>query len=473
MRSAGWSAWALAVVVAACASPQRIAAGQGDAHYTRAQELMEQAGELVRKCPHAEPDARARLIERAERLYDRARQEAAQAVESFQTVVERGGARAGRQTAMAKGKMLDALLIDAWCSYDLSKAYAGMDDARPMLNEALQKFEGFAEQHPGNDRTLQAYRGAGLCHFRLGQYDRALRAYRRVIRTRPVSETDEVRQLAYFNQAQCYNECGRYEHAIKSVSVMLGAEWPELMGGEDEEGGEPRAPSPIALAAKLEQAKGLVGLAKRSRARAAQLRQQGAAAGAQKEERDAARRFKAAVADAKSIAARPGPWGNEASARLAEWQRLMHGDAPGAADQAFADAERAFKAGRLEAAIPLYKQATDAAVLPGDRDLALQAWLKLGACYMKLGKMVEAARAFGHAPRTFGPSAVKPDAAYISAVLYGQVYQNERTAAAAREYLDALRFFAQSYPNHAEAAKLGAMATQVDQLLNAGQAGRE
>ena len=421
-----------------------------DVRYKQAQ-LLTRRGDLVAEAIEWADAAqeRQKLAAQATRLYDAARAEATRAAEGFKTMEEDAhrlhkGKKPQKNPAAdrARARMLEALLLAPWITYSSAKVHVGTPDYAKTVSQAAEQYLAFAKEHPRLGYTLQAHREAGLCYFRIKHYDQALRCYRRVIRTRPIAATDEIRQLTYYNQAQCLNACGRHQDAIRAVSNMLSLEWPELLEEQ----------VAVALAAKLEEAKALVALAKQSRSRAVELQQKGDQAGSAKEKADTKRRLAAAAESARLVQDAGGTYAQTATNLLAGWAGLLGQGGERTADTAFAQAEAQYNTQQFASAVPLYKEAVDLAQLPQQEPRAIQAWFKLGACHAKLRQPLEAARCFGYVPRNFGKSPSASKAAYISLCLYGQVYEQEKSREAALNYLDAAQFLVGNYPSHPKAA---------------------
>ena len=434
-----------------------------DIRYKRAQILTARGNVVAETVEWAGgAEARQQLTAKAKRFYDAARDEARQAAEGFKRMEEEARKRQrGRKrqenpaAARARGRMLEALLLGPWITYSSAKMHEGTEDYAKTMNRAIDEFKAFAKRYPKLGYTLQAHREAGLCYFQIKNYDQALRCYRRVIRTRPIPATDDIRQLTYYNQVQCYNACGRHQDAIRAVSNMLSLEWPDLLEEQ----------KPVALAAKLEEAKALVALAKQSRTRAETLRNQGDGQEAAKEEANAKRRSNAAIQSARLVEAAGGKWGRTATDLMATWASLRGTGSKRTADTVFAEAEALYNAKQFSSAVPLYKEVVDIAQLPRQEERVIQAWFKLGACHAKLKQNEEAAKCFGYVPRNFGSSRSAAKAAYISLCLYGQVYEQEKTREAALNYLDAAQFFVGNYPRHPKAASVQGVVRSLEAAL--------
>ena len=225
----------------------------GDMHLKQAKLLAERGSLVAGQVAWADGQAQAKLMENAVALYDEARKEAGLAAASFEKMMAKaqGKKRKTAEADEARAQMLESRLLVPWITKASAKMHEGTEEYSTTVKQAGAEYKDFATEHPKLGYTLQAYRQAGLCYYELKEYDEALRCFRKVIRTRPIAETDEIRQLTYYNQAQSYNACGRHRDAVKAVSNMLALEWPDLFEEQ----------APIALAAKLEEAKGLVGLA--------------------------------------------------------------------------------------------------------------------------------------------------------------------------------------------------------------------
>jgi len=421
--------------------------------------LVERANLVAAQVGWADGQAKATLVEKAVGLYDDARKEAELAAGAFEKVAAEALAKAKkRRTAagdQARAQMLESLLLVPWITKASAKMHEGTEDYAATVKRAATEYRGFATEHPKLGYTLQAYREAGLCYHELKEYDEALRCFRRVIRTRPIAETDGLRQLTYVNQAQSYNACGRHRDAVKAVSNMLALEWPDLLEEQ----------APVALAAKLEEAKGLAGLAEESQKKAAELRAQGDAPGAAKELADAKRRVNSAIQSAQEVAATGGKWGETANGLIAGWRGLLAGGSKRTADMTFSQAEAAYGQNELADAVRLYKETIGLARVPQQQDLVIEAWLKLGASHAKLKQLSEGAKAFGYVPRNFGDSPKAPQAAFLSFALHGQVYQGSKTREAAEDYLQASQFLVENYPEHPKASIAKGVIGQLQALL--------
>ena len=424
----------------------------GDTHYKRAQLLMAR-GDLLADVMQSQRDASAKskLLAEAEAAYAEGRKEANSAAQTFEAGTKKGGGRKKAKAGEARVKVLDALLLDPWITYSSAKLHQGTAKYNQTLAQAQKKFEDFAQAHKGLDRTLKAYRGVGLCHFRMKKYQEAENAYRKIIRTRPISATDQIRQLAYYNLAECYNAWGKYHDAITTVSKGLEREWPDLFKDRD----------PAGMAAKLEEAKALVALGKRSKSRAASLRKQKKGKEAGDEDKLAERRINDAVKTARTVAATGGVWGRTANELLSEWLKLLKTAPERTAQEAFAEAESLYKTGKFPAAVPVYREVISSADMPQQKQTVIQAWLKLGACYFRLNRAFEAALCLGHVPRTFGAKSVQADWAFVSLSLFSKIYEKEKTKYAAARYLDALQFFGRNYPRHPKAAQMQFLAAEI------------
>lgn len=432
-----------------------------DTRFKRAKVLL-QRGNLLAEVINATGDAKLKgeLTTKAEGIYQEARAEAKQAAAGFKEDASTGKVRRRRRgkrskasaADIARANMLDALLLDPWITFYSGEIYKG-NKAKydKVFVEAQKKFEAFAKEHKGTDRTLNARRGEGQCYFKMKKYKEALLAYRKVIRTRPIPATDAVRQLTYFNQAECYNAQGKYLDASKTVGIMLGKEWPDLL--------EERVP--VALAAALEQGKALIALAKQSHALAARLKKQKKTKDAAKYEKEAERRVTAAVKNARTVAGAGGPWGRSATDLLSVWLKLLKKAPERTAEEAYADAEGLYKRNKLPQAVPVYREAIVRADPRKHKQLLIGSWLKMGACYAKMGREYESGLCFGHVPRTFGARAAQPKVAFISLYFSSQIYEREKTTYAARRYLDALQFFGRNYPQHEEAPKTQFLAAEI------------
>jgi len=429
-----------------------------DIHYHRAM-LLRDRGALIADLMQGERDAKAKkeLLAKAAKVYDEARKEAGLAAEGYKGSVKKRPSsrrrRGKKKTASeAKIKMLDSLLLDPWITYSSAKLYEGTPNYNKTLSAAIQKFEAFASENKGTDRTLVAFRGAGLCFFRMKRYDDALKMYRKVIRTRPIPETDEIRQLAYYNQAECYNVRKKYPDAIKTVSLMLGEEWPDLWDDRH----------PVAMAAKLEEGKALVALGKQSLARAAALKKQKKSKKEiQAQEKEAEGRIKNAVANAQAVARAGGVWSSAATELLSGWLKLLKTAPKRTAQEVFTEAEALYKGGKFLPAVSVYREVITSADEDKHKQFLVESWKKLGACYFRLKRPFEAALCLGHVPRTFGAKTVRPDWAFISLQLFSQLYQQEKTGYSAMRYLDALQYFGRGYPKHEKAPQMQFLAAEI------------
>lgn len=427
-------------------------------HYRRA-ELLRDRGALVADLIQSQRDAKAKkeLLAKATKVYEEARKEARLAAEGYGAGVKKRSSSSSRKrrrktvASEAKIRMLDALLLDPWITYSSAKLYEGTPNYNKTLSEAIQKFETFASENRGTDRTLVAYRGAGLCYFRMKKYDDARKMYQKVIRTRPIAETDQIRQLAYYNQAECYNIQKKYPEAIKTVSLMLGQEWADLWDDRH----------PVAMAAKLEEAKALVELAKRSKSKAAALKKQKKTKEAQAQEKEAEGRIKGAVATAQAVARAGGVWGSAATELLSGWLKLLKTAPERTAQEVFTEAEALYKGGKCLPAVPVYREVIATADEAKHKQFLKQSWLRLGACYFRLKRPFEAALCLGHVPRTFGANTVPADWAFISLQLFSDLYKKEKTSYAALRYLDALQYFGRNYRKHEKAPQMQFLAAEI------------
>ena len=423
-----------------------------ETHYKRAQLLMSR-GSLLADVMQSQRDAKAKkgVLAQAVAVYEDARKEANLAAKGYEGATTKAGGRKKSGAGEAKVRMLDALLLDPWIMYSSAKLHQGTANYNKTLAQTLKKFEEFAQTYKGLDRTLVAHRGQGLCYFRMKKYEEAKNAYRKIIRTRPISATDQIRQLAYYSLAECYNAWGKYSEAITTVSKGLEREWPDLFKDRD----------PVGMAAKLEEAKALVALAKRSKGRAASLRKQRKNKEAANEEKQAERRVNDAVKTARAVAGMGGVWGRTANALLSEWLKLLKKAPERTAQEAFAEAEALYKTNKLPAAVVGYREVILSADMPKQKQIVIQAWLKLGACYFRLQRAFEAALCLGHVPRTFGARSVQADWAFVSLSLFSKIYEKEKTKYAAARYLDALQFFGRNYPKHPMAAEMQFLAAEI------------
>ncbi len=430
-----------------------------ESRFKRAQLLVER-GNALAQTVEMTPDKkqRAALIKKAEAIYAEARREAEKAAAAFEKLAGPSRSRIRRRRRrklspqdIARARMLDARLMGPEITFFSAALYKGTPKYVSLLNKARAEFEAFAKKYKGTDRTLRAYRYEGLCWLRQKQYDKALKCFRQVIGTRPIPETAEIRQLTYLSQAECYNAARRYEDAVKTVSVMLGREWPDLL----------KEKAPVALAARLEQAKALVAMALRARGQAASYRKQKRTAEAKKAEATAKRRLDGAISNAREVAAAGGVWGNTARDLLAKWSKLAGKKVKRTAEQALIEAVTLYNAKKFKECIGPLREAVRLAQLPKDKGLVVQAWMRMGAAYFNLQRPYEAALCFGYAPRKLGADAVKADVAYYHVQLMAQLYQQHKSKYSGRRYLEALQFFGRTYPKDPRAATMQFMAAEI------------
>ncbi len=428
-----------------------------DTLFKRAELLIER-GSVLAKTIEMTPDKKkkAEFLKKAEGLYAEARRVSKKAAAAYEALAKtaskkRPNRKEPSPKEVAEARVLDSLLMDPEVTFFSAALYKGTPKYNTILDKARGEFGKFASEHKGTDRTLRAYRYQGLCYLRQKKYDDALKCFRQVIRTRPIPATDEVRQLTYFSQAECYNAAGRYQDAVKTVSVMLGREWPDLLADKH----------PVALAARLEQAKALIEMAKRSQKEAAKFTKQKKADEAKKAKAVADRRFKGALDNARQVAAAGGVWGNTARELLAKWSKLAGQKVKRTAEEALTEGVTLYNANKFKQCIPVFQEAVKMAKMPKDKPLVVQAWMRMAAAYFNLNRKYESALCFGYIPRKFGAGAVKPDVAYYYVQLMASLYQEKSTKYSGRRYLKALQFFGRTYPKDPRAPTMQFMAAEI------------
>lgn len=101
----------------------------------------------------------------------------------------------------------------------LYKRGKGNQTAKERYQVALGKFENIVKKYKGTSSALRALFYLGDCYYRLRDYDKAIDYYEQFINKS--SKDDFLRCFAYEGLGYCYEEKGEYEQALKHFKKSM------------------------------------------------------------------------------------------------------------------------------------------------------------------------------------------------------------------------------------------------------------
>jgi len=417
-------------------------------------------------------------------------------------------AKEKRKLEPLKAEMLQAQVQTSWAHYFRSKLYPDNASTRKSaLTAGLNGFDKFAVAYRSYLITLSAKRGSGLCLHYLGRHKEAAKKLHDIVRTRPTSETEEIRQLAYHDKAAACVAGRMYDDAIRTSNAFF-----EEFEGID---------SAVAQAILIEKGKAFAAQARSQKGLAARYagqhkkmlqvavhlavashyskkykktRVEVTAAGHGLSDaqfgtilkdakfprvREAAKRsvalYELALTTAQQVSSKGGRWGRTAADLMARWMKESGQMPEKGAPETFASAEALFQEKKYLPAVSAYQE-TIMLASAAEAKMAAQSWFKMAYSYYNIRRYYESALTFGALAERHPKDSLAADSAYFAVQLYGGVYGQQPKKPNlndGRRYLDALRTLGRNFPQHPEASKVQFMAAEMGRknsdFLNAAQ----
>ena len=371
-------------------------------------------------------------------------------------------AKEKRKLEPLKAEMLQAQVQTSWAHYFRSKLYPdNASTQKSALTAGLNGFDKFATAYRSYLITLSAKRGSGLCLHYLGRYKEAAKKLHDIVRTRPTSETEEIRQLAYHDKAAACVAGRMYDDAIRTSNAFF-----EEFEGID---------SAVAQAILIEKGKAFAAQGRQQKSLAARYAKQKKKAEQAAAEKKAATLYKLALNTGKKVSGKGGKWGRTAADLMARWMKESGQMPEKGAPETFASAEALFQEKKYLPAVSAYQE-TIMLASAAEAKMAAQSWFKMAYSYYNIRRYYESALTFGALAERHPKDSLAADSAYFAVQLYGGVYGQQPKKPNlndGRRYLDALRTLGRNFPQHPEASKVQFMAAEMGRknsdFLNAAQ----
>lgn len=313
-----------------------------------------------------------------------------------------------------QNERVNAALRALWSDYYAALLFDSSADLqyRQRLEKARDGFAQFAKEWDGFLVSLYGHLGEGACWLKLADQQKAQEKFTLVLAVPPTSGDRELRAQALIYRAASFNATDQSTRALEDLNTALRA-FPQPERVE------------IGQQALIEKAKALEKLAHKSRS-----------------ERPNAPEWKGlvrqALACARSVAARPGPYTGEAVLLI---PRLLASvgltEAAASPDEALGIAQLAFNQKDYEGALSGYRRALELAQDP-NAPAVVRAWFGIGRCHYYRQQYREAAIVFEHVGRSFVESAEGPRAAYLAVQCWTLAYRESKHQAERRAGLRSL-----------------------------------
>lgn len=185
---------------------------------------------------------------------------------------------------------------------------------KKLLAEAVACFERLAKEYSIFDIRYTAKRYLGLCHTRLGNYQKAIKQFEEALSAHPSEATVWILRRARLDMASAYLAWGKAERALITAEVLISD-----LRSSVEDGASPRELAML-QAARLERAKARVAWAGELMTKAAEYRKKGSKKMAARAQKKAVGNYRQAVQTASDIAEDPSTrWSRNAKALLDVW----------------------------------------------------------------------------------------------------------------------------------------------------------
>lgn len=330
---------------------------------------------------------------------------------------------------------------------------------RKEIQAAAKIFQDVTIAYPELVAAVDATLGKALCSHELGEHQKAIATFDKVLKRKPSKTVAMIRFEAYDNKARSQTALRDYDGALDTLKTLrrefrrlptaldeaLQMHYARILG-EAADGLQKQTRQNLAQAVTLSE-KG----DPNSKRAAARLRDKGIRS------RNQYRRLYAqAVEEVRKLAASDSPYAQEANLLMGRWAEAALLKTQRAAALLFAQGEHLLATGRPAEAIAAYRKVVQQVRDTGpDQKLAHDAWIQMGKAYAEQKQYYEAGLALGHAARLFPDSEQAERAAVYSAMLLGAQHKLGRTPFESETYLESQKLLADRFP-HLPVAKRAA-----------------